>query len=598
MDMKKILQAIDGAASKPVEGVDSMSKFLQVVKEADLNQSTAPVAAAAEPMQSPEQIKYNQLRAQWDGYQAMTDSGPNTFVSKDPAHDAKLQTIPAELARMAAALKAKGIDAEADYAAISGPKSAPVDINQMYKDDEVAAVQPVPASESLNRFLSIVKQNNVSILNEGKGPLNRLSQAESIAVYHTDSVNTRATITSPVLNVAKDAKPSMVGKYFKQVEEEFAESKDRYKDRARQLAERVIERIVPGEEPAPGINRLTGKPNVPDAMMPEPAAPTAPVQPLSSRYDPRFKNGPEPYTIDIGGTVYKFAGRDKQGPGTGEVIKVPAAVIGIRGLGAVNVELGKDGLYYPAPKTESVSEAPIAMDPAEPNNPTIHGHEKANAMSLKGRIMSARAQLKELAELADSNELLVWEKITQLHKGGMFMGLAQNLEQIRHGIEELAAKRKKGGIQSRGIDNNIGEQGVEEAGDKLGEMMPWPEIVNKVSSAMKATGWKSKRMDDGAFMFSTKGQETDDQWYFVVIESEGDNFFSYALGTVEDGDPHIDDAYKGKLPNTAASVSELMNEIRDGYGLNETMAEACWKNYKQIGMKKKGGKTVPNCVPK
>lgn len=26
--------------------------------------------------------------------------------------------------------------------------------------------------------------------------------------------------------------------------------------------------------------------------------------------------------------------------------------------------------------------------------------------------------------------------------------------------------------------------------------------------------------------------------------------------------------------------------------------EACWKDYKQVGMKKKGGKTVPNCVPK
>lgn len=25
--------------------------------------------------------------------------------------------------------------------------------------------------------------------------------------------------------------------------------------------------------------------------------------------------------------------------------------------------------------------------------------------------------------------------------------------------------------------------------------------------------------------------------------------------------------------------------------------EACWKGYKQIGMKKKGGKKVPNCVP-
>jgi hypothetical protein len=39
----------------------------------------------------------------------------------------------------------------------------------------------------------------------------------------------------------------------------------------------------------------------------------------------------------------------------------------------------------------------------------------------------------------------------------MFMGLAQNLEQIRHGIEELVAKRKKGGVQSRGIDKHIGE---------------------------------------------------------------------------------------------------------------------------------------------
>lgn len=26
--------------------------------------------------------------------------------------------------------------------------------------------------------------------------------------------------------------------------------------------------------------------------------------------------------------------------------------------------------------------------------------------------------------------------------------------------------------------------------------------------------------------------------------------------------------------------------------------EPCWKDYKQIGMKKKNGKEVPNCVPK
>ena len=106
-------------------------------------------------------------------------------------------------------------------------------------------------------------------------------------------------------------------------------------------------------------------------------------------------------------------------------------------------------------KINQLIEMPIATGD-EPNNPTIYGHEKANTMSLKGRIQQARAQLKELAELADSNELAAWEPITQLHKGGMFMGLAQNLEQIRHGIEELAAKRKRGGVASRGIDKNIG----------------------------------------------------------------------------------------------------------------------------------------------
>jgi hypothetical protein len=90
---------------------------------------------AEEPMQSPEQIAYNQLRAQWDGYQFMTSGGGNTYVSRDPAHAAKLATIPAQLAKMAAALKAKGIDAEAEYNDIGGPKAAPVDINQKYVDE-------------------------------------------------------------------------------------------------------------------------------------------------------------------------------------------------------------------------------------------------------------------------------------------------------------------------------------------------------------------------------------------------------------------------------------------------------------------------------
>ncbi len=29
-----------------------------------------------------------------------------------------------------------------------------------------------------------------------------------------------------------------------------------------------------------------------------------------------------------------------------------------------------------------------------------------------------------------------------------------------------------------------------------------------------------------------------------------------------------------------------------------TKKDPCWKNYEQVGTKKKGGKKVPNCVPK
>ena len=55
MDMKKILQAMDGVATKPVVGSASMAQFLRVVKEAELNQKTAPVTkpVTSKPVTTP-----------------------------------------------------------------------------------------------------------------------------------------------------------------------------------------------------------------------------------------------------------------------------------------------------------------------------------------------------------------------------------------------------------------------------------------------------------------------------------------------------------------------------------------------------------------
>lgn len=40
----------------------------------------------------------------------------------------------------------------------------------------------------------------------------------------------------------------------------------------------------------------------------------------------------------------------------------------------------------------------------------------------------------------------------------------------------------------------------------------------------------------------------------------------------------------------------------DGLGFAEetknTLKNTCWKGYEAIGLKKKGGRMVPNCVPK
>ena len=270
---------------------------------------------------------------------------------------------------MAAALKAKGIDAAAEYDAPEPgtPAAAPVDLNKKYANEEVG----------MSRFLSIISEVN--------SPLNKPSQA------------TRETITSNVLNVAKDAKPSMIGKYFKTVENEFAESTERTKSRATQLAERVIERVVGGQEPEPGINRLTGKPVEPAApAAPAPAGPT-----LSSRYGPGYEGSPAAYTIKVDGQDYKFAGRDKSGPGTGKIIKVPGGAVGIRGLAPVSVEIGQDGMFYIAPKTEStdVTESPFRR--SSYYNPMDQERDQQRQMDYEKRDFKRREMEHELGHEDD-----------------------------------------------------------------------------------------------------------------------------------------------------------------------------------------------------
>ena len=95
---------------------------------------------------------------------------------------------------------------------------------------------------------------------------------------------------------------------------------------------------------------------------------------------------------------------------------------------------------------ESVTEAPIEMDPADPMDPMIYGHDKANPAKLKYRMLRAAGQLKDLAARAENASPAEWQTMAK-----QFEELKMNIEQIRHALDELSKVKRKGGIKSRGI---------------------------------------------------------------------------------------------------------------------------------------------------
>ena len=314
-----------------------------------------------------------------------------------------------------------------------------MDMKRILQAMDGVASQPVEGANDMKKFVSIIQ--------EGANP-HKVALPVQMAMQH---------YAKPTVTEKRIPKESLIGKYFQAVEEDINKEKESRRALINQYASTIAERVMMKE----GI--FDSKPKVDwNKRAKELFAKGFNEQQVAQQL---VKEGCPPSQVN----VYVQAGQMAEG-------EAGWNRTGMAGVGLVGN--APDGGHL------TLDEMPIDMT-GDPNDPTVYGHEKANPMSLKGRIQQARAQLKELAELAERNDLLAWEEICKKSKGGMFMGLEQNLEQIRHGINELAKKRKQGGVASRGIDKTIGE----------------------------------------------------------------------------DKDP-------------------------------------CWKDYKQVGMKKKGGKKVPNCVPK
>ena len=424
MDMKRILQAMDGVATKPVVGASAMARFLRVVKEADLNQMPDPrqdTQADGTPTYTADELADIQHpnAAEW-------------VAVRNQIQDAKAKGIdPAEIAKL-----------QAHYDQLAGGNAERWEQtyakNQAVKAADQAAgynnnVQYVnPTNETMDKFLSIVKKNDVSILNEGSP--HKVSLPVQMAMQHYQKEDE----CKPAVQQAHVGRESVVRKYFDEAEQstqaEQHKKKQFYKQYGQQIAERVLMKESAGQQAAIAIAKQK-----------------------SGKYN---KNGKRIKENEIPGHSMGF----KPGPG--------------------------------GPGIQSaVAETPLDFDKENPAASTIHSHQGVNPASVEARIMRARGQLRELAQKAESNELPVWESIAR-----HFPELAMNIEQIRHGIEELAKIRKMGGRRTGNIPKEIGE-----------------ELSIKEANAKKRT-----------------------------------------------------------LKNS----------------------NPCWKGYHPVGTKKKGGRTVPNCVPK
>ena len=244
MDMKLILQAIDGVATKPVAGANDMAKFLRVVKEANVEYLPPDPEVSA------------QLRAQSQA--SMDADGPkhqaNTFIRfssgmYDQSKLPKTMTIKPGVTLPIKFNPIKNMDGDVLANAIAANKLLPPDLqyssaelsqvvgqNAIQETPEVLpAQQPAPVQEnSLNKFLSIVKQNDVSILNEGANP-HKVSLPVQMAMQHYQQ---EEHVHKPV------GRDSVIRKYFKEVEEELTAEKTEKRQLINQYASIIAERVL------------------------------------------------------------------------------------------------------------------------------------------------------------------------------------------------------------------------------------------------------------------------------------------------------------------------------------------------------------------
>ena len=127
-------------------------------------------------------------------------------------------------------------------------------------------------------------------------------------------------------------------------------------------------------------------------------------------------------------------------------------------------------------------------------------------------------------------------------------------------------------------------------------------IKNKMSNMKKEETEAAEYIETVAKVKEAERQNDIKRW--VQKESRSSNWrndLSEVMTDDIDSKPIKEKNVKNKIkinPKLGEAVEEIGGEILEMTEVKEGDGDPCWDSHKQVGMKKKGGKMVPNCVPK
>ena len=343
-----------------------------------------------------------------------------------------------------------------------------MDMKRILQAMDGVATKPVVDAGDMSKFLSVIDKNDVEILMEGSPHKVSLPVQMAMQHYQKPQEEEKQLIHKPV------GRDTTIGKYFHRVEEELAEESARKRQLINQYASTIAERVRLKEGKKDRLEQTAKQRAVQELdldhrtyqnsyghhgfELDERSVSQAQARTMAAAaHNPEFAKkvgikqtvAKEFNRADTGKKLNTLPKRVKKGKPVNEN-EIPDHTIGFTpGPGGPGIQ-------------SAVAEAPLDFDKENPTASTIHSHQGVNPASIEARIMRARGQLRELAKSAESDNLVVWESIAS-----HFPELAMNIEQIRHGIEELAKIRKGGGRRVHNIDKNIGESNpIKEANAK------------------------------------------------------------------------------------------------------------------------------------